>query len=94
VPSAKRIDIKARGDFSWLMPQWEDISGQLTNAQLSATGKRAIFEARGEIFTVPAERGADWRNITNSPGVAERAPRGRPTASGFRISAMRAANTN
>jgi tricorn protease len=56
------------------MARWEDISTRLTNAQISATGKRAVFEARGDIFTVPTERGADWRNLTNTPGTAERTP--------------------
>lgn len=70
----QKIDIRVRGDFSWLMPHWESIGNRLTNAQLSATGKRALFEARGEIFTVPTEEGADWRNLTNTPGIAERTP--------------------
>ena len=38
-----------------------------------ADGARAVFEARGEILTVPAEKG-DARNLTNTPGVAERDP--------------------
>ena len=37
------------------------------------SGKRAVFEARGEIFTVPAEHGV-VRNLTRSSGVAERYP--------------------
>ena len=32
-----------------------------------------MFEARGEIFSVPAEKG-NARNLTNSPGVADRDP--------------------
>ena len=32
-----------------------------------------MFEARGEILTVPAEKG-DIRNLTNTPGIAERYP--------------------
>ena len=40
---------------------------------ISPTGVRAVFEAHGEILTVPAEKG-DIRNITNSPGVADRGP--------------------
>ena len=40
---------------------------------ISPTGVRAVFEAHGEILTVPAEKG-DIRNITNSPGVADRDP--------------------
>ncbi|HNJ41391.1 MAG TPA: hypothetical protein PKZ53_12930, partial [Acidobacteriota bacterium] len=42
-------------------------------AAISPTGARAVFEARGEIITVPAEKG-DPRNLTNSPGVMERDP--------------------
>src|SRR5690606_37233190 len=37
------------------------------------SGKRAVFAARGEIFTVPAEHGV-VRNLTRSSGVAERFP--------------------
>ena len=48
-------------------------SANSSNASLSPTGARAVFEARGEIFTVPAEKG-DVRNLTNTPGVAERRP--------------------
>ena len=69
----QRLDIRVRGDFSWLMPHWEDVANRLTNAQLSATGKRAIFEARGDIFTVPVDKG-DWRNLTTTEGSAERTP--------------------
>ena len=34
---------------------------------------RAIFESRGEILSVPVEKG-DFRNLTNTPGIAERDP--------------------
>src|SRR5439155_2901665 len=42
-------------------------------AGLSPSGTRAVFEARGEVLTVPAEKG-DIRNLTNTPGAAERDP--------------------
>ena len=42
-------------------------------AAISPTGARAVFEARGEILTVPAEKG-DVRNLTNTTGVMERDP--------------------
>jgi len=70
----REIDIRVRGDFPWLMASWEDVGNRLTNAVLSATGKRAAFEARGDVFTVPAEQGGDWRNLTNTTAAAERAP--------------------
>ncbi len=45
----------------------------IRNATLSPTGTRAAFEARGEIFTVPAEKG-DFRNLTQSSGAHDRGP--------------------
>src|SRR5207247_5014823 len=42
-------------------------------ASISPSGVRVAFEARGEIITVPAEKG-DARNLTNTSGVAERDP--------------------
>lgn len=71
---AKQLTIHAQGDFNWARPRWEDVTAnQLQNASLSPTGKRALFEYRGDIFTVPKEDG-DWRNITQSSGAADRAP--------------------
>ncbi len=69
----RKLDITVRGDFPWAEPQWEDVSDWATNASLSATGKRALFEARGEIFTVPVENG-DVRNLSRSSGAADRMP--------------------
>jgi len=67
------VNITATGDFPWMMPRWEDVTSRMTNMGLSPTGKRAVVEARGEIFTIPAEKG-DVRNLTNSSGSAERDP--------------------
>lgn len=67
------VDITATGDFPWMMPRWEDVSNRISNMALSPTGKRVVVEARGEIFTIPAEKG-DVRNLTNSGGSAERDP--------------------
>ncbi len=75
-PSAgepQKLKITARGDFPWAMAAWKDVSDYLANGTLSPTGVRAVFEARGDIFTIPAEKG-DWRNLTSSPGVRERHP--------------------
>ena len=67
------VNITASGDFPWMMPRWEDVTRSMTNIALSPTGKRVVMEARGEIFTIPAEKG-DVRNLTNSSGSAERDP--------------------
>ncbi|MFY9570187.1 MAG: peptidase S41, partial [Blastocatellia bacterium] len=45
----------------------------IRHASISPTGARAVFEFRGEIVTVPAEKG-DARNLTNTTGANERSP--------------------
>ena len=69
----KRVNITVNGDMPQVRPRFEKVEKQIQNAQISPTGARAVFEAHGEIFTVPAEKG-DVRNITNSPAVADRDP--------------------
>src|SRR5208337_3070733 len=55
-------------------PRFEHVSPQqVLNVALSPTGKRALFESHGEILAVPADKG-DVRNLTHSPGVADRDP--------------------
>ncbi len=70
---ARRVDIRATADIPTLRPRYEKVGERLTNAGLSPTGARAVFEARGEILTLPAEKG-DARNLTRTPGVMERSP--------------------
>ncbi|MGD0224510.1 MAG: PDZ domain-containing protein [Terriglobia bacterium] len=68
------VSISVAGDMPQIRPRFEKIDGhQLLNAHISPTGARAVFEAHGEILTAPAEKG-DVRNLTNTPGVAERDP--------------------
>jgi tricorn protease len=69
----KVVSITANGDFPWMMARWEDVTARMTNLALSPTGKRIVVESRGEIFTIPAEKG-DVRNLTNSSASAERDP--------------------
>jgi tricorn protease len=70
---AKQIDIRVAGDLTSVRPHYESVGWRITNASISPTGARAVFEARGEIITVPAEKG-DPRNLTNTTGVMERDP--------------------
>jgi tricorn protease len=68
-----RLNIEATGDLPWTRPQFKRVASMIRNYTLSATGVRAAFEARGEIFTVPTEKG-DYRNLTQSPGAHDRSP--------------------
>ena len=68
-----RLNIEVTGDLPWARPQFKKVAGMIRNAALSPTGTRAVFEARGEIFTVPSEKG-DFRNLTQSSGAHDRSP--------------------
>jgi tricorn protease len=70
---ARKIDVAINGDMLSVRPRYEKVATRILNTGLSPTGARAVFEARGEILSVPAEKG-DARNLTNTPGVAERDP--------------------
>jgi tricorn protease len=67
------IRVTVSGDMPQVRLHWEKVGEHIVNADISPTGARAVFEAHGDIFTVPAEKG-DIRNITHSPGVADREP--------------------
>ena len=69
----RKLDIHVTGDFPWAMPHSVNVARALTAPQLSPTGVRALFEGRGDIYTVPADKGT-WRNLTRSSGVADRSP--------------------
>jgi tricorn protease len=68
-----KVDIRIAGDLPTTRPHFEKAGDKIQNAAISPTGARAVFEARGEIFTVPAEKG-DIRNLTRTSAVAERDP--------------------
>lgn len=70
---SKPVDVQVTGDLPELREHFVNVSKRLRNAEISPNGARAVFEARGEIITVPAEKG-DARNLTNTPGAMERSP--------------------
>src|SRR5205085_289806 len=67
------VSIRVLTDRATLKPRLEDVSKSVREADISPSGKRAVFEARGDVFTVPAEHGV-VRNLTRSSGIAERSP--------------------
>lgn len=69
----KKVEIRAAGDFPGVRPKFERVGSRISSASISPNGVRAVFEARGEIISVPADKG-DARNLTNSTGVMEREP--------------------
>ncbi len=69
----RKLEIVVPSELTETRPRYEKVASLIQDGDISGTGKRAAFEARGEIFTVPAEKG-EIRNITRTSGVRERAP--------------------
>jgi tricorn protease len=67
------VNIDIASDLTEVRPHFQNVSRELRNSGISPTGVRAVFEAHGEIVTVPADKG-EARNLTNTPGVMERNP--------------------
>lgn len=69
----RSLAIQLNADAVYKRPRYVDMNNDIRGWNISPTGQRALFESRGEIFTVPKEKG-DARNISNSPGSHERYP--------------------
>jgi tricorn protease len=70
---ARLVNINVSSDQLSVRPHFEKVGTRISHAAISPTGARAVFEARGEIISVPAEKG-DPRNLTNTTNVMERDP--------------------
>ncbi len=68
----RRVKVSLHDDRIAARAEFKDVSDRIEGASLAPDAKRAVFVARGDVFTVPAEKG-DVRNLTASPGVRERA---------------------
>ena len=65
------VEVTIPGDRPTIRPQRVDASDYTRWWHISPTGKRAVSEARGDIWTLPAEHGSP-RNLTRTSGAAER----------------------
>lgn len=69
----ERLRIWCRDDGLQRAPRWATVADQLRGGSIAPNGKRAVVEARGEILSVPRERGP-IRNLSDSPGAHDRSP--------------------
>ncbi|HNR66673.1 MAG TPA: PDZ domain-containing protein [bacterium] len=67
---SRLIPIQVQGDRPLTLPYFKSVHNAINWFEISPTGKRALFEARGDLFTVPAEKG-EIDNLTQTPGVRE-----------------------
>jgi len=71
---SRKLDIRVVGDITEVRPHFLKIEPKrIQSAAMSPSGARAVFAARGEILTVPAEKG-DIRNLTGTTAAVERDP--------------------
>lgn len=70
---SNHVHVSIAADFAEVRPHFEDVTREIRYSGISPTGMRALFEAHGDILSVPASKG-DFRNLTNTPGVMERQP--------------------
>jgi tricorn protease len=68
---ADKIPIRILEDSASARGGLTNVGKNVYSYALSPDGKRAVFTARGDVFTVPATSGLT-RNLTNSPGVHDR----------------------
>jgi tricorn protease len=67
----KKLAIYLPGERNQTMKRWTSVSKNVTDFDISPEGKRAVFAARGDVFTVPAKDGST-RNLTHTPGIREK----------------------
>lgn len=74
------ISITVPDDGLWKRPSRINVAQNLEDFSLSPKGERALFCARGDIFTLPIEKGPT-RNLTRSSGAHDKWPRWSPDGS-------------
>jgi tricorn protease len=71
--SAKKLTIGIAADLLEIRPRFVNGRNYIRWADISPSGSRVVYDYRGEIITVPAEKG-DYRNLTQTAGVHEKFP--------------------
>lgn len=67
------VNVTVPADLPEVRPRFRKVADEIVTGRLSPSGVRAVFEAHGEILTVPVDKGS-IHNLTNTPGVMERSP--------------------
>jgi tricorn protease len=68
---ARKVTVYLPGDLPFARKRWTNVSKLIDSFDISPDGKRAVFTARGDVFTVPATKGS-IRNLTQTPGIREK----------------------
>jgi len=73
----EKITVNINYDNPNRLPYFKNVKDNIHSYAISPTGKRALFDARGDIFSVPAENGIT-QNLTKTQGVREIYPNWSP----------------
>ena len=68
----KQVPVQINNDLNYAREKYTDVSGYISSASLSPSGERVLFSARGDLFTVPADKGITF-NLTQSAAAHDRA---------------------
>ncbi|MEM9887778.1 MAG: peptidase S41, partial [Bacteroidota bacterium] len=71
--AVKTLEVQVVTDLVSVKSRKEKVEDYMQSAAIAPNGKRVVVEARGEIFSLPSEKGIT-KNLTQSSGVAERSP--------------------
>lgn len=66
----QQVPILIKDDESPIMPYYKNVKDDIQSYNISPAGNRALFGARGDIFSVPAKNG-QIRNLTNTSKFRE-----------------------
>lgn len=66
-----KVNVKINNDLTSGRDELKDASKMINSWAVSPDGKRVVFGARGDVYTVPAKSGIT-RNLTESSGVHDR----------------------
>ena len=67
---SRKLAVYLPGDATLTRKHWAAVSGLISSFDLAPDANRAVFTARGDVYTVPAKQGS-IRNLTSTPGVRE-----------------------
>jgi len=72
---SEKISVNINFDNPNILPYFKDVSRDISvfGSNISPSGKRVVFDARGDIFTVPAKKGITY-NLTRTQGIREMYP--------------------
>ncbi len=68
--TSERVKVNLHYDNPALLPYFKNVQDDIHSFAVSPTGKRALFDARGDIFSIPAENGI-IENLTQTQGIRE-----------------------